>query len=93
MSPRASLVAQTVKNPPVMQETWVRSLGWEDPLRWEQSPTLVFLPGESDGQSLASYSPWGHKELETIELLSVRQAQRSGLTCYNYKHRHIIAAL
>ena len=29
---RASLVAQKVKNPTAMQETWVRSLGWEDPL-------------------------------------------------------------
>ena len=28
----ASLAAQLVKNPPAMQETWVRSLGWEDPL-------------------------------------------------------------
>ena len=28
----ASLVAQLVKNPPVMWETWVRALGWEDPL-------------------------------------------------------------
>ena len=28
----ASLVAQSVKNLPAMQETWVRSLGWEDPL-------------------------------------------------------------
>ena len=28
----ASLVAQTVKNPPAMQETWVSCLGWEDPL-------------------------------------------------------------
>ena len=28
----ASLVAQLVKNPPTKQETWVRSLGWEDPL-------------------------------------------------------------
>ena len=28
----ASLVAQTVKNPPARQETWVGSLGWEDPL-------------------------------------------------------------
>ena len=28
----ASLVAQKVKNPPAMQETWVGSLGWEDPL-------------------------------------------------------------
>ena len=27
-----SLVAQTVKNLPAMQETWVQSLGWEDPL-------------------------------------------------------------
>ena len=29
---RASLVAQLVKNPSAMQETWVQSLGWEDPL-------------------------------------------------------------
>ena len=28
----ASLVAQLVKNSPAMQETWVQSLGWEDPL-------------------------------------------------------------
>ena len=28
----ASLVAQLVKNPPAMWETWVRPLGWEDPL-------------------------------------------------------------
>ena len=31
-SERASLVAQLVKNPPAMRETWVQSLGWEDPL-------------------------------------------------------------
>ena len=31
----ASLVAQSVKNLSVMQETWVRSLGWEDPLEKE----------------------------------------------------------
>ena len=29
---RASLMAQLVNNPPAMQETWVRSLGWEDDL-------------------------------------------------------------
>ena len=28
----ASLVAQLIKNPPAMWETWVQSLGWEDPL-------------------------------------------------------------
>ena len=33
----ASLVAQVVKNPPTMRETWVQSLGWEDPL--EESTT------------------------------------------------------
>ena len=55
----ASLVAQKVKNLPAMQETWVWSLGWEDPLGrspwkipgnpWRRAwqPTPVFLPGES----------------------------------------------
>ena len=32
MKYRASLVAQLVKNLPAMRETWVQSLGWEDPL-------------------------------------------------------------
>ena len=30
---RASQVAQLVKNPPTMRETWIQSLGWEDPLQ------------------------------------------------------------
>ena len=34
---RASLVAQMVKNLPTMQETWVQSLGWEDPLEEEMA--------------------------------------------------------
>ena len=34
---RASVVAQTIKNPPAMQETWVRSLGREDPLEKEMA--------------------------------------------------------
>ena len=41
------------------QETWLQSLGQEDPLEEERQPALVFLPGESHGQrSLAGYSPW-----------------------------------
>ena len=32
LAARASLVAQLVKNLPAMRETWVQSLGWEDPL-------------------------------------------------------------
>ena len=60
---RASLVAQLVKNPPAMQETWVWSLGWEIPWRREWQPTPVVLPGESHGQrSLESYSPQGCKK-------------------------------
>ena len=43
----ASLVARLVKNLPTMQETRVRSLGWEDPL--EGQPTPVFWPGEFHG--------------------------------------------
>ena len=47
------------KNPPVMQEAWVRSLGWEDPPEEGMEPDLVILPGESRGQrSLVGYSPW-----------------------------------
>ena len=34
----ASFVAQTVKNPPAMWETWVRSLGWENPLEEGMAP-------------------------------------------------------
>ena len=34
---RASLIAQLVKNPPVMQETWVRTLGWENLLEKGQA--------------------------------------------------------
>ena len=44
---RVSLVAQTVKNPPTMWETWLRSLGWEDSLKKGMTTHLVFLPGES----------------------------------------------
>ena len=61
-----SLVAQLAKNPPAIQETWVRSLGWEDPLEKERLPTPVFWPGEFHG-----YSPWGWKELDTTERLSL----------------------
>ena len=64
---RASLVAQLVKNPPAMQETWVQTLGWEDPLEKERLPTPVFWPGEFHGL----YSSWGCKQLDTIEGLSL----------------------
>ena len=59
----ASLVIQTVKNLPAMQETGVQSLGQEDALGKGRPLTPVFLSGESHGQrSLEGYSPWGRKE-------------------------------
>ena len=46
---------------------WIRKTPWRR--KWQ--PTPVFLPGRFHGQrSLAGYSPWGHKELDTAELLS-----------------------
>ena len=47
-----------------MQEMLVRSLGREDPLKKEMSPTSVFLPGKFHGQrSLVGCNPWGHKRI------------------------------
>ena len=66
---RASLVAQLVKNLPVMQETWVRSLGWEDPLEKGMLPPPLFSPGEFHGL----YSPWGRKESVTTERFSLHR--------------------
>ena len=46
-----------------MQETWVSSLGLEDPLEKEMVTYSSILSGESHGQrSLVSYNPWGLKE-------------------------------
>ena len=63
----ASLLAQLVKNSPTVWETWVQSLGWEDPLERKWLPTPVFRPGEFDGL----YSPQGRKQLDTTERLSL----------------------
>ena len=41
--PLASLVAQTVKHLPAVQETWVPSLGWEDPLEKEMATHSTIL--------------------------------------------------
>ena len=63
-------MAQTVKRLPTMWETWVQSLGQEDPLEKEMATTPVLLPGKSQGQrSLVGYSPWGLKEMDTTEQL------------------------
>ena len=61
-----------VKNLPAMQETWVRYLSWEDPLEEGIANHSSIFAGKSEGQrSLAGYSPWGRKELDTTERLSL----------------------
>ena len=60
-------MAHPVKTPLAMWKTWVRSLGWEDTLEKGGLPTPVFWPGEFHGL----YSPWGRKEPDTTERLSL----------------------
>ena len=55
-----------VKNLPAVQETWIRSLGREDPLEKEMVATLHSSFWEYM-DSLVSYSPWGHKQLGMTE--------------------------
>ena len=63
----SSLVAQLVENLLAMRETWVWS--WDGKILWrrEELPNPVFWPGEFHGP----YSPWGHKELDMTEWLSL----------------------
>ena len=60
MTKGVSLVAQMVKNLSAMQETWVQSLGQQDPLKAGITTHSSILSGESHGQrNLVGYSPWG----------------------------------
>ena len=64
---RASLVAQLGKNLPAMWETWVQSLAWEDPLEKGKATSSSILAWR------IPFSPWGHKELDTTEWLSLHR--------------------
>ena len=76
-------MSQRVKRLLVMQETWVQSLGQEDPQEKERQPTPVLLPGKFHGwRSLVSYSPWGRKESNMIE-----QLHRFTVTLYSNTYK------
>ena len=59
------LVTQLIKNLPAMRETWVQSVGWEDPL----------VKGKATHSSILAWripwSAWGHKESDTTKQLSL----------------------
>ena len=58
-------MAQTVKNLPAMGETWVRSLGWEEPLEEGSGNPLQdsCLENPHGQRTLVGYSPWGRKRV------------------------------
>ena len=62
-------MAQGVKNLPVIQETWVRTLDWEDPLEKglaTHSSILAWRIPWTEKPGVG-YSPWGRRELDTTE--------------------------
>ena len=64
-------MAQLVKNPPAMWETWVNPWVGKIPWRRERLPTPVFWPGEFHGL----YSPQDRQESDTTERLSLPLSQ------------------
>ena len=63
---------QRVKNLPAMLEIWIQFLGWEDPLEKRTATHSCILAWRIPWQrSLAGYSPWGHKELDMTQWLSL----------------------
>ena len=60
-------MAQLLKNPPAMQETWVQSLSWEDPLEKGKATHSSSLAWRIHGL----YSQWGRKQSDMTEQLSL----------------------
>ena len=61
--------------------SWLGKIPWSR--KWQ--PTPVFLPGKFHGQSsLAGYSPWGHKELDTTEWLSAHMLVQNSVPNIKY---------
>ena len=67
--------SQTIKNPLARRETWVHSLGWEDPLEENMATHSGILAWRlpMDRGALAGYSPWGCKKSDRTEQLHTAQ--------------------
>ena len=61
---------------PAMLETWVQSLGWEDPLEKGTAAHSQYSGLENSTDCTGLYSPWGRKESDTTERLSLSLAIR-----------------
>ena len=66
------LIKKKIKNMPAVQETWIQSLVWEDPLEKGAATHSSVLAWRIPWQrSLVGYSPWGHKMSYTTERLTL----------------------
>ena len=68
-----------VKHPPTMQETWVRSLGWEDPLEKEM---------ENHSRTLAWKTPWTEEPGRLQSEVTKSRTQLSNFTSNFKKHTY-----
>ena len=92
---QAALVAQMVKNLPVMWESWVGKIPW----RRGCQPTPVFLLGESHGwRSPVGYSPWGCKDQtwlkQQLSMLSLSYKEETvSVWCWPWEDDDILKAV
>ena len=81
----ATVLAQTVKSLPEIQETWVPPLGQEDPLE-NRTAIHQYSSLENSMNTRAwrvCYSSLGHKELNTTEQLTLYISEKQGFTVYH----------
>ena len=81
--PRASLMAQRLKRLPAMRETWVRSLGWEDPLEKEMATHSSILARgipwteEAGGLQSTGSQRIRHDFTFTLDLIGTKQPREN----------------
>ena len=72
-------MAQVVKNPPAMWETWVQSLGWEDPVEKGKAThsTLAPTPGYKPQATNPGHNPSPLSQFQVLSLNSKLQLDRT----------------
>ena len=78
-----------VKNLPAMQETWVQSLGWKDPLEKRMAIDSSILAWRIPWTEEPG-GPWGPKESDTTERLTVSCSPFSVIFKYPHKVQAIV---
>ena len=87
-------MAQRVRRLPTMQETWVRSLGWEDPLEKEMATHSSTLAWKSHGRrSLVDYGSWGSKESDMTEHAHTAVTVPTIFTSINFSYPFSFASI